>query len=252
MSTYFLHTEKLNPFLDKLTAGRRMVMVFLGDSNTNNTNFTAGAKQYPELLHSKIKDHYNTQRLLMVNAGVSGDTIIDGLVRFTHDVGRFSPDLVVLAMGTNDSGPLSDVRFMDGMSQCIDRIEELGAIPLVRTPTPIVEYKPAPYHLYKNDVKLKAKVMAIRELVNRREIPMIDIYQMWHDAGEKETLDCSSLFCDEVHLNAAGHVRMFEDMLPLFGVDANEPEPVMEEEEVFEIVGERGREGREGSDGVME
>lgn len=83
----------LAPFLDRLCANQSCVLIALGDSNTDNTRFAGAGKQRPELLHTELKQHYRTQRLLLVNAGVSGDTVLNALDRFDTDVAAFGPTL---------------------------------------------------------------------------------------------------------------------------------------------------------------
>ena len=177
---FYRNTEKLNPFIGRLKHKEPLLLCALGDSNTCNTNFTNGAKQWPELLHSKLKDMYQTQTLLLVNSGVSGDAVTQALSRFETDVSRFQPDCTILCLGSNDAGRLTDEEFKSGMDECIARILALGSLLLLRTPTPVMEYEPKPEHLWKDDVNLQSKIEIIRNIAEERVCPFVDIYGLWH------------------------------------------------------------------------
>jgi acyl-CoA thioesterase I len=212
------NTKALIPFLENLRADRHQLMVAIGDSNTNNTNFTDGAKQWPELLHSRLKDACSTQKLLLVNAGVSGDTIHGALERFEQHVARFKPNLVILCFGSNDANRATDDAFRSDLETCLDRISAAGSLVLLRTPTPIVEMEPRPPHLWQADTALQTKVAVIQAIARERKLPFVDIYQLWKDEERQQTLACVPLFGDAVPTNAAGPRRVYEDLLPAFGI----------------------------------
>jgi lysophospholipase L1-like esterase len=213
---HIAHLDRLSGFLERLRRKERLLMVALGDSNTCNTNFTDGGKQWPELLHAKLKDLFATQTLLLVNAGVSGDSVEQALARFASDVARFRPELVIVCLGSNDANRLTDERFRAGMLQCLDQLDALGSAVLLRTPTPIMEYEPAPRHIWKGDFKLRDKVRLLREIAAERRLAFVDTYAIWCEAEAAGTLDMAPLMHDAVHTNAAGHRRVFEDLLPAF------------------------------------
>ena len=201
-------------FIADLRAGRRRLLLALGDSNTCNTGFTAGAKQWPELLHSALKDACGTQSLLLVNAGVSGDTVHDVLARFDHDVARFRPDLVVFHIGTNDAGRLGDDEFRAGVREVLDRLAALGALVLVRTAAPMMERQPL--RIYPHDTAGAAKRALLLAEADARGLPVVDIDQLWREAEARGELRIGELMADEVHTNAAGHRLVFEQLLQAF------------------------------------
>ena len=75
MSDPYRRLDRLAALNARLAAGEPTMLVALGDSNTCNTKFSAGAKQWPELLHERLKDHHRHQRVLLLNSGVSGDCV---------------------------------------------------------------------------------------------------------------------------------------------------------------------------------
>lgn len=220
---HYARADKLQPFLERLQAGEFCLLAALGDSNTCNTNFTHGAKQWIEHLHSELRNHYNTQRVLMINAGVSGNTIIDGLERFDTDIARCQPHCCIVAMGSNDAKKISDDAFRDGLNRCIDQLHALDCIPVIRTSTPILEYEPGPGHIWLGDDKLRDKNDINRSVAEERELAFVDVYAHWEELEASGALNMPSLMHDAVHTNARGHEQVFRSIAPLFGLEGDFP-----------------------------
>ena len=217
-SNHCYRTDPLARFMADLKAGNRRLMICLGDSNTCNTNFTQGAKQWPELLHSALKDAVENQFLVLVNAGVSGDSVVEALNRFDHDVGRFRPDLCVICLGSNDAKRMDDAQFRNRLNELLDRLAALGTAVLLRTPTPVMERKPL--RIWPGDDHLRAKVAVIRAVAEERNLPFVDTYTLWHEAAERGDLDIGAVMTDEVHTNNLGHRLVFRQLLPAFGLSS--------------------------------
>ena len=215
-SPHLLHAERLAPFLAKLRARAPAVMVALGDSNTCNTEFTAGAKQWPEILQSKLKERFGYQELMLVNAGICGDSVKDGNRRLERDVLRFQPDLVIVCFGTNDRHKLDEATFRKELRELCGRIESSGSALLLRTTIPIKETNPPPAHIWRSDHLLRARLDIVREVASELRYPLYDTYAAWREAEEAERLSMSSLMFDEVHANAAGHRLVAEQLMELF------------------------------------
>lgn len=210
--------DGMKPFMDKLRAGQHCLLVALGDSNTCNATFTAGAKQWPELLHSELRIHYGTQAVLLLNAGICGDTAQDALRRLESDVLDHRPDLTVVCLGSNDAGRLSDAEFRAALDDLLDRLAAGGSAVLLRTPTPVMELEPPPPHLWRRDDNLRAKVAVTRAIAAERGLPFVDLYAAWFDMGDRGELDIAPLMHDCVHTNAEGHRQVFRTLAPAFGL----------------------------------
>jgi len=211
------HQELLEPFLGMLQRKESALLLALGDSNTDNTNFTRGGKQWAELLHTELKNHYATQRLFLFNSALSGNTVLDALNRFDTDVAAFKPSLTLFCLGSNDRKLTPDV-FEKGFHDCIDRLESAGSSVLVFTPAPIMERKPEPPHIWRDDKELGRNVEIIRKIVATRTVTFIDLYQKIRDMEESGELEIFPLMADEVHLNDAGHQLVFRLFAPVFGL----------------------------------
>lgn len=202
-------------FLIKLRAHTPALMVTLGDSNTCNADFSGGAKQWPELLHTGLKERFGYQELTLFNAGICGDTVLEALMRLDRDVLRFHPDLVIVCFATNDR-KLDVSTFRRGLNDLCQRIEATGATVLLRTPLPIMELEPAPPHIWKNDGELRDRLDVVREVARTRQLPFVDNYTVWCELEDKGCLVIKDLMADTIHSNAAGHRLIFEQLLEYF------------------------------------
>jgi lysophospholipase L1-like esterase len=207
--------ELLKPFIEKQQRKESSLLLALGDSNMDNTNFTRGGKQWPELLHTELKNHYETQGLLFLNSALSGNTVLDALKRFDTDIRPYKPSLTLFCLGSNDRRLTPDV-FEKGFHECIDRLEEVGSSVFVSTPAPIMERKPEPAHIWKQDKELGRNVEIIRKIVSTRKVTFVDFYQKVRAMEDEEKLEIQSIMADEVHLNAAGHQLAFRIFAPVF------------------------------------
>ncbi len=108
-------------------------IVFLGDSITHQCLYT----QY-------VEDYFYTRfpgmRLKLHNSGVGGARAWDALQRFDDDVAAYKPKYVSVLLGMNDGTyiPYHDETFQiyrTDMTSIVDQIKEIGATPLLMTPT---------------------------------------------------------------------------------------------------------------------
>jgi lysophospholipase L1-like esterase len=210
----------LQEVLARLQRHEHQTVVALGDSNTANAHFTRGAKQWPELMGQELRERYGTQDITVVNSGISGDSVTEARRRLHRDVLRLQPQLVVICLGSNDANRLDDTTFTTLLEEIVSEIAGSGAALILRTPAPIVEKQPEPKHLWAGDHTLRAKISIIRAVASRRHITLVDTYEQFWQRERSGMLDCASLFCDEVHLNAAGHRLVWRGLAPALGCPA--------------------------------
>lgn len=108
-------------------------VVFLGDSITHQRLYT----QYVE---DFFYTRFPNKRITFHNAGVGGARAWDALQRFDEDVAAYKPKYVTVLLGMNDGGvqpfnqSLFDTYHRD-MTELIEKIHGIGAIPILMTPT---------------------------------------------------------------------------------------------------------------------
>ena len=76
-------------------------IVCLGDSNTYGEGL-AYALAYPAILEALLRERHPETDVVVINAGIRGNTAVQGLARLQDDVLRYSPQVVVSAFGLND------------------------------------------------------------------------------------------------------------------------------------------------------
>jgi lysophospholipase L1-like esterase len=76
-------------------------IVCLGDSNTFGQDLPY-AQTYPAILQDLLRDKYPDLNVVVINAGICGDTTVQGLARLERDVLWYEPHVVVSAFGPND------------------------------------------------------------------------------------------------------------------------------------------------------
>lgn len=74
-------------------------LVCLGNSVTFGWNM-AYKKSYPYLLEERLMEQY--PEVMVVNSGIGGQTVLDGLDRLDSDVFYYDPQIVVVSFGLND------------------------------------------------------------------------------------------------------------------------------------------------------
>ena len=82
------------------TGGSGKTIICIGDSNTFGWN-NRYRHSYPVLLENNLKSQKTEVKV--INCGIGGDTIYDGLRRLRRDVLFFKPDLTIINLGTNDA-----------------------------------------------------------------------------------------------------------------------------------------------------
>jgi lysophospholipase L1-like esterase len=213
-----LHPEGLEPVTRRLRESTDTTIVALGDSNTCNATFTGGAKQWPELLHAELRIHFATQRVLLVNAGICGDTARGGLARLKTDVLRFSPHLTIVSFGSNDAKKVSREEFGEQINEMVDRLHKGGSAVLLRTAPPVMELEPPPPHIWRVDDAHRELMEVNRQVAVERRLPFVDNFGMWYDLEDQGKLNIASLMHDCVHTNARGHALIARQIAPAFGM----------------------------------
>jgi lysophospholipase L1-like esterase len=130
------------------------------------------------------------------------------------------PDLIILAVGVNDSARLSQLQgrnmtdfelFQSTITQLLDRAQRLGPVcfvgmvPVDESKMPFLEclyYNHADQHRYKE---------ATRQICQSRQIPYLDLFDLWQSRGQ---VWCRShISTDGLHPNSSGYRAILQDIL---------------------------------------
>lgn len=102
----------------------RPAIVCLGDSLTAGDAAPAD-QSYPAWLQRRLDTR--GYRYRVINAGVSGDRVVDGLARLQSDVLGFHPAIVIVELGSNDPGHTSSAVWERQLGIAVGRLQTAGA-----------------------------------------------------------------------------------------------------------------------------
>jgi acyl-CoA thioesterase-1 len=173
------------------------LVAFLGDSLTSGWRLSED-EAWPAHVGRTLAARHRPIRVL--NAGVSGDTVAQGLARLPGVLARH-PDVLVVALGVNDGLrglPLEDVEA--ALRQILEEGRAAGSRLLlvgVRLPDPDGDS-----HRARRFVQIFARLAAEQKVALVPDL-------LAGVAGRSELL-----FRDGLHPNAAGHLRLAENVRP--------------------------------------
>ena len=193
----------------ELSAGP-MTWVVTGDSITQAVLNTHGSRGWVEHVHERIRWQLDRLTDIVINTGVSGWASTDVLAAYDHLIGRFSPDVLSISLGTNDAhhGPGSLAKFRDSMREIIAKAE--GA--------PIVLHTPVPVSLAGRPARpdLPAFCQVVREIAAETGALLVDHEAYW--LARFGNADPIAWLDDPLHPNAVGHLHMANHTLRTIGL----------------------------------
>ena len=183
-----------------LESGERPVkIVCLGDSITGAYYHSGGLRAYPELLELILRRTFPKAQLTVFNAGMSGETTVNGLARLERDVIGRQPDLVTVMFGMNDVVKVPIDEFHRNLVEICTRIRQAGAEVLLCTQNSVTDTEPRP------GTKLAVYTEVSRELGRTEGIPVVDIHARFEAIRAQNPLAWTQLASDEIHPNFDGH-----------------------------------------------
>ena len=168
----------------------------------------------------------NSSGHVLYNLGIRGNGVIQVAQRLEDEFRQRGelrnryPDLIILAVGVNDSPRLGRKngklftdfeKFKAEMSKLLDRAQKLcpvlfvGMTPVDETKMPFLDclyYNHIDQYRYKEATKLACEV---------RQIPYLDIFDLWMNRGEDWVRSCLSP--DGLHPNIEGYQALFHDVM---------------------------------------
>ncbi len=201
--------------LSVATSREAMTWVFAGDSITHGCLHTHGSRNYVEHCTEVLRWETGRTTDVVVNVGVSGWRVPDLLANFDFRLGRFAPDVVLLMLGTNDAtaGRAGVGAFASQLEELVRWIKDVGADLVLQVPP-----------LLRGDTSGRAAMPvyceAIRDVARRLEVRVVDHARDWGDHLPDGGLD--EWLADDIHPNAAGHLRMARTLLLALGISRDQ------------------------------
>jgi lysophospholipase L1-like esterase/pimeloyl-ACP methyl ester carboxylesterase len=211
-------------------------IVCIGDSITGLYYHSGGMRAYPEMLQIALQKLHPKAKVIVRNAGISGDTSKGGLARLERDVLAHKPHLVTIMFGMNDLVHVPAADFVTNMKQIIQRCRDAGAEVVLCTQNSIVNSPQRPV------AKLAEYSRAIRDLAKAESLGLADCFAAYEAVRAKDPLEWNLLLSDAIHPNMDGH-KLFAETIAktITGKDVSlrdEPPPPNPLAHTFKLLGE--------------
>lgn len=180
-------------------------IVCIGDSITGIYYHTGGRRAYPEMVEIALKRAYPKAKVQVINAGISGNTLPQGLTRLQKDVLDHKPQLVTIMYGMNDMTRFSLADFKKNLAEMADRCRKAGAEVLLCTQNSITDGS-------RTNKKLAEYTQAIQDVGKEFKIPVADCHAAYEAIRVKDAREWSLLLSDEIHPNMDGH-KLFASVI---------------------------------------
>lgn len=206
--------------------GATLTIVALGDSTTAVDDWSGqDVAVYPELLPEALAAF--GVRARVVNAGIGGTTTRDALERLDRDVGTYSPDLVVIQFGINDSWIDADEgrreprltrdEYRENLRRLVRQLVDGGAQVVLVTPNPMRWSDPYYMDVFQKapglldtgserglNALLDLYVQDARDVAEQERVPLVDVHRAFEEYGAGPGRSVGDLLLDGIHPNAAG------------------------------------------------
>lgn len=194
---------------------KSVVWVFTGNSITQGAKHTHGMRSFSEIFAERIRWEMQRTSDFVINTGVSGSTTLQVLNDFDKRIAQFDPKVVILMIGTNDAAKDRNItlkQFGHNLTDLIQRIREIGAIPILLSPNTIIIEKSMERERL-GEYAAKMKEVAVQEdviFVDNWNIWSTDLQIKYNGRVFKELLN------DPLHPNGFGHqeiaIALFKEL----------------------------------------
>ncbi|MGL5379239.1 GDSL-type esterase/lipase family protein [Clostridium sp.] len=181
--------------------------VFVGDESTAGKVTTYGYRNYVEYLEERIRADYGYgfegRTKYFINSGVNGSTTTDILNNFDRWVKLHGPKAVFLMVGGNEN--ISPEDFEVNLNLLADKIEEIGALPVMQTPT-----------IKENNIEEYVNI--VRKVGAERGFAVIDHYDYWNKLSENQDYLVQSWMSEDYVPNHRGNLEIARKILKDIGL----------------------------------
>lgn len=203
----------VRPFL-----GKDVVIVALGDSNTEINHWSFG-RNWVSMFACNSRTAFS--HATVINSGVGGDDVPRAVKRLERDVFRFNPDIVIVSLGTNDAVSTTIEEFRDNYRNLLSTLLAKGYAVVTRTATPAIDMKSGDEDF--SDIPLRGQFMAeVVKISREMNCHCIDHYSLWkRSMRSRYRGELVLLMGNYVHPNEQGHLRLYKELAPSFGLDSD-------------------------------
>lgn len=192
----------------KLEAGKEAVrVVCFGDSVTGLYYHTGGRRTYTDMVGIALRRAYPEADITAINAGISGNTTVNGLGRIDNDVLKHKPTLVTVMFGLNDMVRVSPEDYRKNLITIVEKCRAVGAEVLLCTPNSVTNTGGRPTK------KLIAYCDVVRDVGRATKTPVCDCYQAYEKIRSRDALTWRLLMSDAIHPNMDGHQVIAEEIV---------------------------------------
>ena len=209
-------------------SSRPLTIVAFGDSTTAVDDWSGlDVPVYPDLLPGALVAYGVAARV--VNAGICDTTTREARERLDRDVRAYTPDLVVVQFGINDSWidagegrrepRLSRDEYGDNLRHIARTLVADGALVLLMTPNPMRWVAGGYVEVFRGhpglldteaergiDALLDVYAKVVRDVAREEAVPLVDVHAAFEEYGDEAGQSVHDLLMgdDGIHPNAAG------------------------------------------------
>ena len=182
----------------RLAADDPLIWVTAGDSVAQGARWTAGQRDYAQLLEERVRFELERSSDVFCRTAVSGWRIGD-VFDSLDSLDRLRPDIVSIGVGINDAnlGPAHQAAFRRTYQEVLTHLSSRDTLVIVQVPN-TVQTSAEP--VLRDS--LPSYVESIREIGRRSSALVVDHFQVWSDAGDSANAEWMA---DSLHPNARGH-----------------------------------------------
>lgn len=199
----------------RLLRDRRPLMwVCSGDHLVQGAFVLDGHRSCAELFSERLRAEMGRASDGLVNTGVCGDHARQLCKTIKKRVLRFRPDVVCLAIGTNDAKLAAEGRpgFRRAVREILERVRGDGAVPVVQTPN-LVDLQACET---RRDLPVYAEIL--RDEAQRLDAPLVDHWSHWQQLETTPGALTAWLGDGRYQPNHLGHRELARLLLHVLGV----------------------------------
>lgn len=216
--------DKFKEKSSNLANTRPITIAFLGDSVTQGCFecYLTGENSFTTVFDKTSAYHNYIARIFsilypsvpvnIINAGISGESAAQGLLRLDRDVLSFDPDLVVVCFGLNDSGQGVDgiSLYTEALDGIFKKLTDAGKEIIFMTPNMMNTYMSSHIkdqciiEVAKETCKTQTEGILDRYLdeakkvCNKYDVPICDCYKKWKRLSECG-IDITELLANKIN-----------------------------------------------------